>query len=85
MDESGTDLLPQIGKNGSIISAGGFLDRMIRTPLPKIAHELDLEHDPILPPCMGPYRSAMAVPVFVGQTNNDWLILFDRRAEAFRR
>ena len=81
--EGGEDIVNTVRHNGSPQSHGGFIEKIIRTPLPKIARELDLSADPVLPQRMSEYRSAMAVPVFVAQSANDWLVLFDRRADAF--
>ena len=62
---------------------GGLLAELIRTPVPKIIHDIDLSSDPILPSEMRPYRSAMAVPLFVEDTARDWAILFATEPDAF--
>ena len=78
----GADLLatPPVEPTGF---GGGLLAELIRTPVPKIIHDIDLSSDPILPSEMKPYRSVMAVPLFVEETARDWAILFATEPDAF--
>jgi sigma-B regulation protein RsbU (phosphoserine phosphatase) len=64
-------------------SGSEALSRLTRSPVPKIAHELDLSRDGALPADWAVYRSAMAVPVFVEQVLREWLVLFHREPRAF--
>lgn len=67
----------------TIAASGGVLGQMIRTPVPKIAHELDLSDDPALPPAMRQCRSAMAMPIFSEQAAGEWVVLFDPDPHGF--
>lgn len=62
---------------------GGIIGDLIRSPQPKIVTHLELICDPVLPPEMAAYRSAMAVPIFADQNARDWILLFHRDNDAF--
>lgn len=65
------------------IPAAGVLARLLRTPLPKIVHHLDLRSDSMLPAELRHHCSAMAVPIFIEQAPMDWVILLDPRPDGF--
>src|SRR6267378_1275066 len=45
-----------------------FFSNLIKSPQPKVLSQIDLSGDPVLPPQMQVYRSALAVPIFSDQT-----------------
>jgi sigma-B regulation protein RsbU (phosphoserine phosphatase) len=61
--------------------SGSILGVLTHTPVPKIVHDLDLRHDRVLPPAARHYRSAMAVPLFLEQSLQEWIIVLDRRRQ----
>jgi phosphoserine phosphatase RsbU/P len=62
---------------------GGTLAELIKVPAPKIIHDLDLQDDSGIPPALRACRSAMAVPMRVGDSAMDWVVLLDHRPDAF--
>src|SRR3954471_15179390 len=49
-----------------------FFASVIKSPQPKVLSQLDLSGDPVLPPQMQVYRSALAVPIFTEQSVGRW-------------
>src|SRR5881394_2121072 len=45
-----------------------FFANLIKSPQPKVFAQLDLSGDPVLPPQMQVYNSALAVPIFTDQS-----------------
>lgn len=75
----GEDLLA--GMQPAAPAGAGFVGQMLRTPLPKLVHNIDLNGDPVLPMAMARYHSAIAMPLFAEGGVREWVILFDRRGE----
>ena len=59
------------------VHTGGFIGRIVSTPGPKAAQNLDLSHDEALGDLLAPYHSAAAVPVVDNPFNINWVMLLD--------
>ncbi len=59
------------------ISRGGILAELVATPTPKLLHDVDLSHEPLLDGKLGRYRSVMAVPVISVDVPIDWVVLLE--------
>src|SRR5437899_419553 len=69
------DYRPDIG--ATPISRGGLLAEMVATPEPKLLHDVDLSHEPLLDGMLGRYRSVMAVPVLSVDVPIDWVVILE--------
>jgi hypothetical protein len=59
-----------------------FFSNLIKSPQPKVFNQIDLSDDPVLPPPMQIYRSALAVPMFSEGAVGRWCSLA-READQF--
>jgi sigma-B regulation protein RsbU (phosphoserine phosphatase) len=60
-----------------------FFANLIKSPQPKVFAQVDLSGDPVLPPQMQVYRSALAVPIFTEQSVGRWVVLLARESGQF--
>ena len=60
-----------------------FFANLIKSPQPKVLSQVDLTGDPVLPPQMQGYRSALAVPIFTEQSVGRWVVLLGRENGQF--
>ncbi|MEX2214282.1 MAG: PP2C family protein-serine/threonine phosphatase [Phycisphaeraceae bacterium] len=65
------------------IATGGFLGKIISSPQPKLAGNLNITTDLVLNDWLAPYRSMIAVPAFQEGLATHWAISFKREVNAF--
>ncbi len=63
--------------------ANSFFASLIRMPQPRIFQQVNLKDDPVLPPRMREYKSALAVPIFSEGMAARWVVLLGRKAGQF--
>src|SRR6266566_3166561 len=67
------------------IIRGGVLAQVVATPEPKLLHDVDLSHEPLLDGKLGRYRSLMAVPVIAVDIPIDWIVILENGMEFTER
>ncbi len=65
------------------VRSGGFIGEIIKTPVPKLVHKVDLGGDAVLGDAIAAYHSIMAAPIFQNGAPNDWVLLLDTGENAF--
>lgn len=67
------------------IHTGGFLGEMIRTPTPKLVHNLFLKDDPVLGDTLADIGTAVVCPIFEGGLPLNWGMSLRHEAEGFNK
>lgn len=62
---------------------GGFIGEMIATADPKLIHDLDVSHDPVLAEILADMRCCLALPLLDGGRALNWAFQFRRDPRGF--
>jgi sigma-B regulation protein RsbU (phosphoserine phosphatase) len=65
------------------LQRGGFIGQMIADQMPKLATELSLRGDPQLGATVGQFPTCMILPIFEGDTVQEWAFGFSTRTDGF--
>jgi len=72
------DSTPWLHPDRIDVHSGGFLGELIRTPVPKVVHDLRLDEDPVIGDLLRGYGSIVAIPLFDGGRVLNWAIPMTR-------
>jgi phosphoserine phosphatase RsbU/P len=82
--DTGAELFPGGENDQSLpVRTGGVIQDLIDEPYPRIAMLSPLRNDPVFGDHLAQQRSAIAVPVFVGQDVTQWVVIMDQSPDAF--
>ena len=85
--ENGVDLMEradvEVAESSLPIHVGGFLGEVIKTPEPKLIHDMNLHGDPVLGDKLSEYASAAAIPMVYSVLGMQWIVLFDKAPGGF--
>jgi phosphoserine phosphatase RsbU/P len=86
--DSGEDLFPLVNDEDVSdttvpVRAGGVIQELISQPYPRLAQLSGVVNDPVFGDQLSQQRSAIAVPVFVGQDVTQWVVMMDQNPDAF--
>ncbi len=86
--DAGADLFPIVDDDDVTdatvpVRAGGVISEMISEPYPRLAVLSPVTNDPVFGDHLALQRSALAVPVFVGQDVTQWVVVMDQNPDAF--
>lgn len=86
--DTGEDLFPfveddNVNDTTVPVRAGGVIQELISEPYPRLALLSPVVNDPVFGDHLAHQRSAIAVPVFVGQEVTQWVVVMDKSPDAF--
>lgn len=87
LDHTGRDRIPYAGihsaNTNNKVHSAGLLSQIVRTPEPKLLHEVFLKNDPVMGDDLVEYGSIVAVPLFLHGEPSFWLVMLKVEAEGY--